>query len=261
MYDRPGQGLMAQQKFSADFRNALWEAHGRRCIYCRKPLLFSDMRIDHVIPEHLVHGDPDRRIAILQGIGLPANFDIQGNANLAPSCEQCNSEKSGDLLIEGTNPVTLTRVAKALSKLQKLLQQQKSAKDLDQAILIIVRALEHQKFTAEDFIDRLKEVFPGMIPEERQFEVNRELQVDVRTWSWIEAVSDSVFKGGFSAQVRVEFGFFSFTFSVSASFNFYVHSDLRFLEDKTPKLLQYRRDEKTGVFSLFIGLGDDDLDA
>lgn len=251
---------MAQQKFDIDFREALWKAHGKRCIYCREPVRLFDMRIDHVIPEHLAHGDPDRRIAVLEEIGLPPDFNIRGHGNLAPSCDQCNSTKSGDVLVESTNPVTLTRVAKALGKLRKLLEQQKSVKEIDEAILIISRALEQKKFTAEDFVDRLKNVFPGMIPEEGWPEPNTEAQVNLRTWFWKDA-SSIEFSACAAVQVNLKIGLFSFTVNLAFSFSaHYKFADLRYLESGSPELLQYHRSEETGVFSLFVGLGDDDPD-
>lgn len=248
---------MAQQKFDIDFREALWKAHGKRCIYCREPIDFFDMRIDHVIPEHLAHGDPTRRLEVLEEIGLSPDFDIRGHGNLAPSCERCNSTKSGDVLVERTNPVTLTRVAKTLEKLKGLLEQKKTAKEIDQALLIIARALEQKKFTAQDFLDGLKKVFPGLIPEDRWPEPKSEARVDIRTWCSRDGLVDEFTA---AVQVKIGFGNLSFTFNLAFSASAFKKVDLKYLQNETPKLLQYHHSEDTGVFSLFVGLGDDDPD-
>jgi hypothetical protein len=87
---------MAQQKFNNNFREALWETYGKKCFHCTGGLLLADMRVDHIIPEHLHHGDRQKREAVLTELGLPLEFDIQGHGNLAPSCDKCNSQKSGN---------------------------------------------------------------------------------------------------------------------------------------------------------------------
>jgi hypothetical protein len=62
---------MAQQKFSNSFREALWEAYGKKCFHCTGELLFADMQVDHIIPEQLHRGAVDKRESVLKEIGLP----------------------------------------------------------------------------------------------------------------------------------------------------------------------------------------------
>jgi hypothetical protein len=61
---------MAQQKFSNAFREALWETYGKKCFYCTRELLLVDMRVDHVIPEHMHHSIPSARNPVLDEMGL-----------------------------------------------------------------------------------------------------------------------------------------------------------------------------------------------
>src|SRR5258708_1491768 len=101
---------MARQKFSNRLREALWETYDKKCFHCTAELLLADMRSDHLIPEQLHHGEPAAREGALAGIGLPPDFQILGHGNLVPSCERCNSQKSGSVLIGGAVAIALTRV-------------------------------------------------------------------------------------------------------------------------------------------------------
>ena len=100
---------MARQKFGNNFREALWETYGKKCFYCTGELLLADMGVDHIVPEHLHYADAAKREAALTEIGLPFDFDILGNGNLAPSCERCNGQKSGSVLIGRSAAIALTR--------------------------------------------------------------------------------------------------------------------------------------------------------
>src|SRR5262249_55894666 len=103
---------MAQQKFSNSFREALWETHDKKCFHCSGELLLFDMRIDHIVPERLFY-DATEREAAFKEIGLPSDFDIQGNGNLAPTCARCNGGKSGSVLIGRSTAVALTRIQRS----------------------------------------------------------------------------------------------------------------------------------------------------
>lgn len=114
---------MAQQKFSNSFREAVWETYGKKCFHCAGELLLVDMRVDHIGPEHLHYGDVVTQVAILADIGLPSDFDILGNGNLAPSCERCNGQKSGSILVGRSVAVALTRIERSRAVLEKNLKR------------------------------------------------------------------------------------------------------------------------------------------
>src|SRR4051794_11632776 len=77
---------MSEQRFSNAFREALWEAHLRKCLYCRKDIAFVEMKVDHVIPES-AQKDYKRLLEVRKGLGLGSEFSILGFENLAPSCD------------------------------------------------------------------------------------------------------------------------------------------------------------------------------
>jgi hypothetical protein len=44
---------MANQKFSAAEREAIWLAHEKKCAYTRELIDVSSFHIDHIVPENL----------------------------------------------------------------------------------------------------------------------------------------------------------------------------------------------------------------
>jgi 5-methylcytosine-specific restriction endonuclease McrA len=136
-----GPALMSQQRFSDIHRRALWEAHRKRCLYCREPLLFKELVIDHVIPEKTAK-DANRLDNLRISYGLGADFDIAGDENLAPACHACNTDKIDRLLSPERAALILTRVEARLPKVNRLKAiYQKQAND-DDVMLGVSVALE-----------------------------------------------------------------------------------------------------------------------
>ena len=132
---------MSQQRFSDIHRQALWEAHRKRCLYCKKPLLFKELIIDHVIPEKTAKDDNQlARLRVTHGLGV--DFDIAGDENLAPACHACNTAKTDHLLSPEYAALILTQVAARLPKIDRLkTRYQKQASD-DDVMLGVSVALE-----------------------------------------------------------------------------------------------------------------------
>lgn len=149
---------MAQQKFSNSFREALWETHGKKCFHCRRELLFRDMRVDHIVPEHLHDGDADARAAVLSEIGLPSDFDILGQGNLAPSCDDCNSKKSGSILIGSSAAVALTRIKRSFPALEENLKKQRIERSLDSILRSVARSVKGGVYSLEDLKQELNKM-------------------------------------------------------------------------------------------------------
>ncbi|MFX0009965.1 MAG: HNH endonuclease, partial [Candidatus Hermodarchaeota archaeon] len=68
-------------------RESLFRGYNKRCVYCRNPLLFKNMQIDHVIPKS--YGE-ERAISYY---GLSPDFELDSYYNLVPSCASCNNIK------------------------------------------------------------------------------------------------------------------------------------------------------------------------
>lgn len=79
-------------------RIGLWEAHGRRCIYCGDPLAYRELEIDHVIPKHL-GSNPQALGELLLSLELPFDFDLNDRRNLLPAHNHCNARKSGSVFL------------------------------------------------------------------------------------------------------------------------------------------------------------------
>ena len=75
-------------------RVAIWEAHDKKCFYCRESIRFTDLHIDHVIPEHInSEVGPVKRI--VEEYGLPEGFGVNTYHNLVPCHANCNLRKGG----------------------------------------------------------------------------------------------------------------------------------------------------------------------
>ena len=74
-------------------REALWQEFERRCWLCLRIVDFSELEIDHLIPQSLADSPDDLR-AVLDRLGLPADFDVYSACNLRPAHGRCNRLKS-----------------------------------------------------------------------------------------------------------------------------------------------------------------------
>jgi 5-methylcytosine-specific restriction endonuclease McrA len=92
---------MSLTKIQSSRRIAIWEVHSRRCIYCNQIILYNDLEIDHIIPEHLTKA-PKRLDIVTKSYGLNNNFDLNSFDNLLPVHHTCNSRKTGLLLKKST---------------------------------------------------------------------------------------------------------------------------------------------------------------
>jgi 5-methylcytosine-specific restriction endonuclease McrA len=83
---------MAKRQFSDEERYAVYTVHGEKCYMCGEPIDLLTMEVDHIIPEALLD-EPATLGPILDGFGLPADFNLQSYANWLPACGPCNNRK------------------------------------------------------------------------------------------------------------------------------------------------------------------------
>jgi hypothetical protein len=88
---------MTRKQIPTSRRAAIWRAHNRRCIYCTELITFSDLDVDHIVPDHLFDKESDLE-PIVQSYNLPGNFEANGLTNLVPSHRHCNLQKLGQVL-------------------------------------------------------------------------------------------------------------------------------------------------------------------
>ena len=150
---------MSQQRFSDIERRALWEAHRKRCLYCRQPLLFKELLIDHVVPETFLK-TPERLAEIKVLYGLGETFDIRGDGNLAPACYSCNLDKHDRLLATEQLAIVFARVRERIAEFQRLRQKYERSAGIDDAILGLICSLQSGSVTTqhiEEVLRRLDE--------------------------------------------------------------------------------------------------------
>lgn len=146
---------MSEQRFTNIFRECLWLTYSEKCFYCQRPLAFSVMKIDHVIPESLKSKHKELN-SLKTRLGLPNDFDVLGFENLVPSCEDCNKNKSDIPLADGALMIQLAQVKKKVPLLEERLQKKGKERSLDQTLRCIIRSVEAEKFTDEDLIKHLE---------------------------------------------------------------------------------------------------------
>src|SRR2546423_6718456 len=83
---------MKKHKFTIAEHFALWRVYGQKCFYCEQPLAFTEITIDHIIPEHIADdAEPLQVIKIQYGLGT--DFSINDYCNWVPAHPHCNSGK------------------------------------------------------------------------------------------------------------------------------------------------------------------------
>lgn len=144
---------MSSQTFSVQVREAIWEAHGNKCLYCTRSLLFSDLVIDHVIPEATTIEELG---AIVERIGLDPKFSIFGWENHAPCCYGCNKHKLAHPYHDGYLSITLRKIEAKLRTVRELVLKAKQAWDLDKVLRTIARGVEDGKYSHEELEKRIE---------------------------------------------------------------------------------------------------------
>jgi hypothetical protein len=86
---------LADQKFSAVLREAIWIAHSKKCAYTHELVDLASMHVDHIILES-VAAKPEEFAVVRTALGLPADFDLFGLENLLRAKAGANLQK-GDL--------------------------------------------------------------------------------------------------------------------------------------------------------------------
>lgn len=140
---------MANQKFSASQREALWLAHEKKCAYTRELLDISSFHIDHIIPESLAD-DPEEFDNIKTKFGLGNNFDLFGFGNLLPCKPGANLQK-GSLILECA-PIHyfLGIAASKKSEIEKQLVRIEKRKNRGRALILLQQCLERGELSPDE---------------------------------------------------------------------------------------------------------------
>lgn len=131
--------LDVAKKFPEELRLALFDVWGQSCRWCRRPLTYAEMEVDHLIPKSLTGsalGD-----ALAQH-GLPADYDLDATVNLVPSCRPCNGLKGSRPPPTAPIIATLLEMARRRApKAEALATSFAGQRELDRALGVIRAAV------------------------------------------------------------------------------------------------------------------------
>lgn len=141
------------------FRRAIWEAHKKRCAYSGAPIRFSELQIDHIIPQRLFD-QPTELKSLLDDLGLPDDFHKDNPENLLPTLGFANRQKSDQI-----EPLqikhALNTALRKLSDIKAIYRRIKSNDDIDVAKLMLFHGVRTGEIVIADIRDLLNELRTG----------------------------------------------------------------------------------------------------
>jgi hypothetical protein len=84
---------VAEQKFSAAEREAIWLAYNKKCAYTSESLDVSSFHIDHIVPESLAN-DPIELAKVKAAYQVGEDFDVNDCGNVLPSNPGTDPERT-----------------------------------------------------------------------------------------------------------------------------------------------------------------------
>ena len=109
---------MSEYKFSEAQKVSIWRADAERCFYCRIPVAYADLHVDHIVPEKV----PTGKWAELQPL-LGPQFDINSIANWVTCHQGCNIRKSVYVFETRTTLFYVEMARKRAPTVQKILDE------------------------------------------------------------------------------------------------------------------------------------------
>ena len=132
---------MPRKEIPTSRRAAIWRAHNQRCIYCTELVSFSDLDIDHIIPNSLLDRQQEL-VRLKEEYGLSKTFDIDGLSNLVPSHRHCNLQKLGQVLPKNRALHFLSIAEAKTPKAQKIEKEIRRQIERDNVTVLLQVALD-----------------------------------------------------------------------------------------------------------------------
>ena len=182
----------------------MWLAHASRCFWCREPIDFRRVTVDHILPEALLEV-PDELERLRDEYALGADFLVNDFENWVPAHADCNSRKS-DYLEETPSPalvVIFQEVGRRAARARAIAER--SARDVTKSKLLVrvQTAIEKGDLTRSDVEELVKDLpVPAAVtidewevaPSETTFPIGSDNRVDVheapRFPGWIRVSFD-----------------------------------------------------------------------
>jgi hypothetical protein len=156
---------MANQKFSATEREAIWLAHEKKCAHTRELLDLSSLHIDHILPESLTT-DPIAFAEARKTFALADSFDIFGLENLLPCKPGANTQKGAILLDAAPIHYFLGIASAKKSKVEETIRVITARANRGRALVLLQGCLERGELSANDvaklldkYSERPQEIF------------------------------------------------------------------------------------------------------
>jgi HNH endonuclease len=141
--DRYERGLRSPSvPLDRETRYALYLMGGKKCVWCGRPILFSEMEAEHLIPKSL---GGDELVRVLALHGLPADYDLESLRNRAPSCRGCNGSKSAR--IPPDQPIIAMMLESAAMRAPLVERRARSRirrRDAEEAAVVVGQCLQHE---------------------------------------------------------------------------------------------------------------------
>lgn len=77
-----------------EHRELVYKKYLGRCAYCSESIKYSEMQIDHVIPQSSFISHVKNKFRVLEFLKHLSEFDVDHFDNLMPACRVCNKWKS-----------------------------------------------------------------------------------------------------------------------------------------------------------------------
>lgn len=175
-------GLAGKHSFTTAERWAVFTIHDARCYLCGKPIDFTSMEVDHIIPERLIE-EPEEFADVRRAFALPMDFDINSHENWLPSCRRCNGQKSGAVFAPmPIVAVQLERASKKALAARDVEHRTISDKKLGDALALIEKAVTTSDLPAQKlkplvqlYLDEHPDAVRAMLEErnERKNQISR----------------------------------------------------------------------------------------
>lgn len=162
-------------------RLVLYDLYQSRCYVCLRPADYNEVQVDHIVAKKTENA---RLAVLLAEHGLPADFDLNDPANLAPICGACNGPlRKGQVELSGPQlDLALAKARRLRPKVIKNVLSFHASRDLAEAVLT-VRQADMRDGRVRDL---LQSFGPGLVQSLARLD---EDLVDYRTYRELDVIS------------------------------------------------------------------------
>lgn len=160
---------MSKLKLPPHVRIAIWRAHDKRCIYCGEPIAFTNLDIEHIVPESLLK-DPQEFARVKTEYGLPADFNLNGLLNLVPAHHRpCNLSKSARVFNAARARYFLEIAETKEAKVARYVESGLLTESKEKLLASVAISIERGTLTLEDIENALSDSTPFRLSTELAF--------------------------------------------------------------------------------------------